>query len=125
MVQQHILTKIEIEFIQGTRQFIKEQAKVIRYRINKKLRASNPDTTNNNVSNVPLGRMFSYGEGTEATVNPMNETYIVVSYSGNRIIIPPNATTGMTINSTETGNVTINIQPNGLSIDQGQALHSD
>jgi hypothetical protein len=45
--------------------------------------------------------MFSYGEGTEATVNPMNETYIVVSYSGNRIIIPPNATTGMTINSTD------------------------
>jgi hypothetical protein len=54
-------------------------------------------------------------------VNPINETYIVVSYSGNRIIIPPNAT-GMTINSTETGNVTINIQPNGLSFDQGQAF---
>jgi hypothetical protein len=78
-------------------------------------------TTTNNVSNAALGRLFSFGEGTEATVNPINETYIVVSYSGNRIIIPPNAT-GTTINSTETGNVTINIQPNGLSFDQGQAF---
>jgi hypothetical protein len=78
-------------------------------------------TTTNNVSNAALGRLFSFGEGTEATVNPINETYIVVSYSGNRLIIPPNAT-GTTINSTETGNVTINIQPNGLSIDQGQAF---
>jgi hypothetical protein len=78
-------------------------------------------TTTNNVSNAVLGRLFSFGEGTEANVNPINETYIVVSYSGNRIIIPPNAT-GVVINSTETGNVTINIQPNGLSIDQGQAF---
>jgi hypothetical protein len=83
--------------------------------------ASSTNTTTNNVSNAVLGRLFSFGEGTEATVNPINETYIVVSYSGNRIIIPPNAT-GTTINSTETGNVTINIQPNGLSFDQGQAF---
>ena len=53
-------------------------------------------------------------------MNPINETYIVISYLGNRIIIPPDAT-GV-INSTETGNVTINIQPNGLSINQGQAF---
>ena len=86
--------------------------------------ASSTNTTTNNVSNAALGPLFSFGEGTEATVNPINETYIVVSYSGNRIIIPPNAT-GTTINSTETGNVTINIQPNGLSFDQGQAFHSD
>jgi len=84
--------------------------------------SSTTTNTTNNISNAPLGRMFSFGEGTEANVNPINETYIVVSYSGNRIIIPPNATTGTTINSTETGNVTINIQPNGLSIDQGQAF---
>jgi hypothetical protein len=83
--------------------------------------ASSTNTTTNNVSNAALGRLFSFGEGTEATVNPINETYIVVSYSGNRIIIPPNAA-GTTINSTETGNVTINIQPNGLSFDQGQAF---
>jgi hypothetical protein len=81
--------------------------------------STNTTTTNNNVSNAALGRLFSFGEGTEANVNPINETHIVVSYSGNRIIIPPNAT-GV-INSTETGNVKINIQPNGLSINQGHA----
>ncbi|HYZ94901.1 MAG TPA: hypothetical protein VE566_04015 [Nitrososphaeraceae archaeon] len=53
----------------------------------------------------------------ESNVNPINETYVVVSYSGNKIILPPNAT-GI-INATETGNVTINIQPSGLSFNQG------
>ena len=79
-------------------------------------------TTNNNVSNALLGRLFSYDEGedVESNVNPVNETYIVISYSGNRIILPPNAT-GI-INATETGNVTINIQPNGLSFNQGHAV---
>jgi hypothetical protein len=81
---------------------------------------SSTTTITNNVSNALLGRLFSFGEGTEANVNPINETYIVISYLGNRIIMPPNAT-GV-INSTETGNVTINIQPNGLSINQGQAF---
>ena len=78
--------------------------------------------TTNNASNALLGRLFSYGEGedVESNVNPINETYIVVSYSGNRIILPPNAT-GI-INATETGNVTINIQPNGLSFNQGHAV---
>jgi hypothetical protein len=68
-------------------------------------------TTNNNVSNALLGRLVFYGEGEDiqTNVNPINETYIVISYSGNRIILPPN-TTGI-INVTETGNVTINIQP--------------
>ena len=59
-------------------------------------------------------------EDVEPNVNPVNETYIVISYSGNRIILPPNAT-GI-INATETGNVTINIQPNGLSFNQGHAV---
>jgi hypothetical protein len=54
-------------------------------------------------------------------VNPVNETYIVISYSGNRIILPPNAS-GIVINATETGNVTSNIQPNGLSFNQGHAV---
>jgi hypothetical protein len=73
-------------------------------------------------SNALLGRLFSYGEAedTESNVNPVNETYIVISYSGNRIILPPN-TTGI-VNTTETGNVTINIQPNGLSFNQGHAV---
>jgi hypothetical protein len=79
-------------------------------------------TTSNNASNALLGRLFSYDEGedVESSVNPINETYIVISYSGNRIILPPNAT-GI-INATETGNVTINIQPNGLSFNQGHAV---
>jgi hypothetical protein len=79
-------------------------------------------TTTNNTSNALLGRLFSYDEGedAESNVNPVNETYIVISYSGNRIILPPNAT-GI-INATETGNVTINIQPNGLSFNQGHAV---
>jgi len=78
-------------------------------------------TTTNNASNALLGRLFSYDEGedVESNVNPVNQTYIVISYSGNRIILPPNGT-GI-INATETGNVTINIQPNGLSFNQGHA----
>ena len=80
-------------------------------------------STTNNISNPLLGRMFSYGEGEgedmETNLNPINETYVEVSYSGNRILIPPNAT-GL-INAAEIGNFTINIQPNGLSINQGQA----
>ena len=35
--------------------------------------------------------------------------------------MPPN-TTGVVINTTETGNLTVNLQPNGLSIQQGQAF---
>ena len=79
-------------------------------------------TTTNNASNALLGRLFSYDEGedVQSNVNPVNETYIVISYSGNRIILPPNGT-GV-INATEIGNVTINIQPNGLSFNQGHAV---
>jgi len=84
---------------------------------------SSTSPTTNNASNTLLGRLFSYldeREDVEPNVNPVNETYIVISYSGNRIILPPNGTS--VINATETGNVTINIQPNGLSINQGQAV---
>jgi hypothetical protein len=83
---------------------------------------SSMNTTTNNASNALLGRLFSYDEGedVESNVNPINETYIVISYSGNRIILPPNATD--IINATETGNVTINIQPSGLSFNQGHAV---
>jgi hypothetical protein len=85
------------------------------------LSSTTTTTTNNNVSNAVLGSLFSFGEGTEANVNPINETYSVISYLGNRIIIPPN-TTGVVINTTETGNLTVNLHPNGLSIEQGQAF---
>jgi hypothetical protein len=48
-------------------------------------------TITNNISNAVLGSLFSFGEGIEASVNPINETYSVISYLGNRIIMPPNA----------------------------------
>jgi hypothetical protein len=84
---------------------------------------SSTATTTNNASNALLGRLFSYLDEEEdvgANVNQVNQTYIVISYSGNRIILPPNGTG--TINATETANVTINIQPNGLSFYQGHAV---
>jgi hypothetical protein len=85
--------------------------------------AASSTTTTNNASNALLGRLFSYldeRENVEPNVNPVNETYIIVSASSNRIILPPNAT-GI-INATETANVTINIQPNGVSFYQGHAV---
>jgi len=78
-------------------------------------------TTTKNPSSAVLGNLFSFGEGAEATVNPINETYTEISYSGNRIIMPPTAS-GVVINTTETGNFTVNIQPKGLSIEQGQGF---
>jgi hypothetical protein len=84
---------------------------------------SSTSPTTNNASNALLGRLFSYldeREDVEPNVNPVNETYIVISYSGNRIILPPNGTN--VINATETANVTINIQPNGVSFYQGHAV---
>jgi hypothetical protein len=57
-----------------------------------------------------------------ANVNPINETYIEISTVHNVTIIPPNATTGTTINGTETANTTVNILPNGLALDKGQSL---
>src|SRR5215208_5151653 len=84
---------------------------------------SSTSPTTNNASNALLGRLFSYldeREDVEPNVNPVNETYMIVSASSNRIILPPNAT-GI-INATETANVTINIQPNGVSFYQGHAV---
>ena len=57
-----------------------------------------------------------------ASVNPINETYIETSTVNNVTIMPPNATTGTTINGIETVNATVNILPNGLAIDKGQSL---
>jgi hypothetical protein len=84
---------------------------------------SSTSPTTNNASNALLGRLFSYldeREDVEPNVNPVNETYMIVSASSNRIILPPNGT-GI-INATETANVTINIQPNGVSFYQGHAV---
>jgi hypothetical protein len=84
--------------------------------------SSTNTTTNNNVSNAALGDVFMIVEFETASVNPINETYIEISTVHNVTIIPPNATTGTTINGTETANTTVNILPNGLALDKGQSL---
>jgi hypothetical protein len=84
--------------------------------------SSTTTATNNNVSNAVLGNVFMIVEFETANVNPINETYIEISTVHNVTIIPPNATTGTTINGTETANTTVNILPNGLALDKGQSL---
>jgi len=79
-------------------------------------------TTNNNNSSVVLGSLLMIVEFETASVNPINETYIETSTVNNVTIIPPNPTTGTTINATETVNATINILSNGLALDKGQSL---
>jgi hypothetical protein len=58
--------------------------------------------------------------------NPINETYTEISYVGNRTIMPPQGATTTaattTINATETGNLTLNLQPNGITFVEGQSL---
>src|SRR5215212_407906 len=81
---------------------------------------SSTNTTNNNVSNATLGSLFLTEEAEFTSFNPINKTYIEISYAGNATIMPPNATN--TINATETRNITLNIQPNGVNFAQGQSL---
>jgi hypothetical protein len=80
------------------------------------------NTTTNNISNALLGDVFMIVEYETAGVNPINETYIETSTLNNVTIMPPSATTGTTINATETVNATVNILPNGLALDKGQSL---
>ena len=79
-------------------------------------------TTTTNNSNTVLGSLLMIVEFETASVNPVNETYIETSTVNNVTIMPPNTTTGTTINTTETVNATINILPNGLALDKGQSL---
>jgi hypothetical protein len=78
--------------------------------------------SSNNNSIVSLGNLFYSAQTVEEAVNPVNETYIVISYLDNVMLMPPNATTGVVINATERGNFTVNVLPNGLSLNQGQGL---
>ncbi len=78
-------------------------------------------TAATNNSNVTLGNLFYIAQGVEETANPVNDTYIVISYVDSVKLMPPNAR-DVVINTTETGNFTVNILPNGLSINQGQGL---
>lgn len=84
--------------------------------------SSTTTTNNNNVSNAALGSLLMIVEFETANVNPINETYIETSTVNNVTIMPPNATNGTAINATETANMTVNILPNGLGINQGQSL---
>jgi hypothetical protein len=81
---------------------------------------SSTTTPTNNVSNAVLGSLFLTEEAEFTSFNPINETYIEISFVGNATIMPPNATN--TINATETGNITLNIQPNGVNFAQGQGF---
>jgi hypothetical protein len=88
--------------------------------------ASNTTSTtsnlNNNNSSAVLGSLFLIGEDTLTSFNRINESYSELSYAGNRTITPPDATTTATINATETGNLTFNLKPNGISVVEGQSL---
>jgi hypothetical protein len=86
------------------------------------LNTPSTSTANNNNSNAVLGSLFLTGEDKLTSFNPINETYTEVSYVGNRTIMPPDATTTATINATETGNLTLNLQPNGITFVEGQSL---
>ena len=79
-------------------------------------------TTNNNNSNAVLGSLFLTGEDRLTSFNRINETYNEVSYVGNRTIIPPDATATSTIDATETGNLTLRLQPSGITFVEGQSL---
>ena len=83
--------------------------------------SSTSTANNNNNSNAVLGSLFLTGEDKLTSFNPINETFTEVSYVGNRTIMPPDATTA-TINATETGNLTLNLQPNGITFVEGQSL---
>ncbi len=79
------------------------------------------NNNNNNNSNALLGSLFLRGEDKLTSFNPINETYTEVSYVGNRTIMPPDSAT-ISINATETGNLTLNLQPNGITFVEGQSL---
>jgi hypothetical protein len=85
------------------------------------LNTTRTSTNSNNNSNALLGSLFLRGEDKLTSFNPINETYTEVSYVGNRTVMPPDATTA-TINATETGNLTLNLQPNGITFVEGQSL---
>jgi hypothetical protein len=78
-------------------------------------------TTTNTDSNITLGNLFHSGQTIEETFNPINETYFVTTYVDSITLMPPNAP-GVVINATERGNLTINVRPNGISVDQGQGF---
>jgi len=79
-------------------------------------------TNNNNNSNAVLGSLFLTGEDKLTSFNRINGTYTKVSYAGNRTIIPPDSTATATINAIERGNLTFNLQSNGITLVEGQSI---
>jgi hypothetical protein len=92
-----------------------------------KQEASNPTITNTTVnnknnSNAVLGSMFLTGEDTLTSFKPINKTYTEISYVGNRTIMPTEDVTTAIINATETGNLTLKLQSNGITFVEGQSI---
>jgi hypothetical protein len=91
------------------------------------LNTTSISSNNSNNSDSVLGKLFLTGEDRLTSFNPVNQTYTEVSYVGNRTITPPpdstNATiTAVTINATETGNLTLKLQPNGITFVEGRSF---
>jgi hypothetical protein len=89
--------------------------------------ASNNTSTNttlNNInnSNAVLGSLFLTGEDRLTSFNRINETYTEITYAGNRTILPIEGVTTVMMNATETGNLTLKLQPNGITIIEGQSI---
>jgi len=51
-----------------------------------------------------------------------NETYSEISYTGNRTIMPIEGNTTTIINATETGNLKLKHQSNGITLIEGQSI---
>lgn len=89
--------------------------------------ASNTTSTistinNTSSSNAVLGTLFLTGEDRLTSFNKINATYTVISYVGNRTIIPTEGVTTAITNATETGNLTLKLQSNGITFVEGQSV---
>jgi hypothetical protein len=81
----------------------------------------NTTLTNSDDLNPVLGSMFLNGTDALTSFNPINKTFTLVSYAGERIIKPPQIS-NITINATESGNLSMIHYPSGITIVNGQSL---
>jgi hypothetical protein len=84
--------------------------------------STNTTLNNINSSNAVLGSLFLTGEDRLTSFNRINESYTEISYVGNRTILPTEGVTTEMMNATETGNLTLKLQPNGITIIEGQSI---
>jgi hypothetical protein len=84
--------------------------------------STNTTINNNNNSNAVLGNLFLTGKDRLTSFNQINETYTEISYVGNRTIVPTEGVTTAIINATETGNLTLKLQSNGITFIEGQSI---